>query len=207
MPRFPPVFGEWFVEKFPEPSAWYASRLAYARTTAVMSMVGYTVGLGDRHGENILFDSSTGEAVHVDLNCLFNRGELFETPERVPFRLTHNMVDAFGVTGYEGVFRRTCEVTMTILRRERDSLVTVLRTFMYDPLVEFLPRGPRMTEPKNELAASDFSKLHDIENRLKGIVRKAELPLSIEGQVHHLIMEATSIDNLSVMYIGWAPYL
>lgn len=57
-----------------------------------MSIVGYILGLGDRHGENILFDSITGDTVHVDFNCLFNKGELFEVPECVPFRLTHNMV-------------------------------------------------------------------------------------------------------------------
>ena len=51
----------------------YSSRSAYCRSTAVMSMVGYILGLGDRHGENILFDSLTGECVHVDFNCLFNK--------------------------------------------------------------------------------------------------------------------------------------
>ena len=30
------------------------------------------------------------------------QGLTFEKPERVPFRLTHNMVDAFGVYGCEG---------------------------------------------------------------------------------------------------------
>lgn len=38
-----------------------------------MSMVGYILGLGDRHGENILFDASCGDTVHVDFNCLFNK--------------------------------------------------------------------------------------------------------------------------------------
>ena len=51
----------------------YSSRQAYAHTSAVMSMVGYVLGLGDRHGENILFDSTNGDCVHVDFNCLFNR--------------------------------------------------------------------------------------------------------------------------------------
>lgn len=51
----------------------YSSRSAYCRSTAVMSMVGYILGLGDRHGENILFDSFTGDCVHVDFNCLFNK--------------------------------------------------------------------------------------------------------------------------------------
>lgn len=41
--------------------------------------------------------------VHVDLNCLFDKALQFEIPERVPFRLTHNLVDALGVTGYEGM--------------------------------------------------------------------------------------------------------
>lgn len=93
VPRFPPVFDEWFLHSFPDPTAWYVykhsisivthifscymyryqARVAYIRTCAVMSIVGYIVGLGDRHGENILFDSTNGDCVHVDFNCLFNR--------------------------------------------------------------------------------------------------------------------------------------
>lgn len=42
--RFPPVFHEWFLDTFPEPSAWLASRLSYGRTIAVMSMVGFILG-------------------------------------------------------------------------------------------------------------------------------------------------------------------
>lgn len=102
LPNFPPVFHEWFIETFPEPSAWLASRLSYGRTAAVMSMVGYILGLGDRHCENILLDQITGDVVHVDFNCLFEKGKLLETPERVPFRLTQNVVDGLGITGVEG---------------------------------------------------------------------------------------------------------
>lgn len=59
--------------------------------------------LGDRHTENILIDETTGDAVHVDFNCLFEKALTFDHPERVPFRLTHNMTDAFGVTGINGM--------------------------------------------------------------------------------------------------------
>lgn len=90
--KCPPIFSDWFRERFPTPHNWYEARNSYVRTTAVMSIVGYILGLGDRHGENILFDSMSGDTVHVDFNCLFNKGELFEVPEVVPFRLTHNMV-------------------------------------------------------------------------------------------------------------------
>ena len=43
-PRFPPIFHEWFIETFPEPSTWLTSRLTYSRTAAVMSMVGFILG-------------------------------------------------------------------------------------------------------------------------------------------------------------------
>ena len=42
--KFPPVFHKWFLESFIEPTDWFANRLAYSSTTAVMSMVGYIVG-------------------------------------------------------------------------------------------------------------------------------------------------------------------
>jgi phosphatidylinositol kinase/protein kinase (PI-3 family) len=65
-----------------------------------MSMVGHVLGyvsrsrnwktwnfnkiarLGDRHGENILFEESTGGILHVDFNCLFDkvRSLLYKPP-------------------------------------------------------------------------------------------------------------------------------
>eukprot|EP01135_Chromosphaera_perkinsii_P001010 Nk52_evm24s156 gene=Nk52_evmTU24s156 len=206
LPKFPPVFSLWYVENFPDPNNWYSSRLLYASTTAVMSMAGYVVGLGDRHGENILFDSVTGESMHVDLNCLFNKGETFETPERVPFRLTHNMIDALGPTGVEGPFRKTCEVTMRLFRKECDSLLSVLRPFLHDPLLDWTrsSRGPKRAPDEVKRQASKV--VNDIEKRLRGKLQNS-LPISIEGQVHELIHQATDNANLSLMYVGWGAYL
>lgn len=65
------------------------------------------------------------------------QGKTLETPERVPFRLTQNLVDGLGVTGVEGVFRIACEVTMQLLRDNKDSLMSVLDAFIHDPLVEW----------------------------------------------------------------------
>ena len=90
---------------FSDPQSWFMARLAYIRTTATMSMVGYLLGLGDRHGENILFDTTNGDTIHVDLNMLFDKGHQLRVPETVPFRLTQNMVQAMGPTGTEGPFR------------------------------------------------------------------------------------------------------
>ncbi|KAF9560300.1 serine/threonine-protein kinase M1 [Mortierella alpina] len=137
LPKFPPVFHQWLKDIAPEPTEWFATRLRYARTTAVMSMVGYIMGLGDRHAENLLFDERTGDTVHVDFNCLFEQGKTFPKPEKVPFRLTNNMVDAMGLSGYDGVFRASCELTLQVLRENSESLIAVLEGFLHDPLVEW----------------------------------------------------------------------
>jgi PI-3-kinase-related kinase SMG-1 len=34
-------------------------------------MIGYTIGLGDRHLDNILMDFGTGEVVHIDYSPYF----------------------------------------------------------------------------------------------------------------------------------------
>ncbi|XP_032688955.1 serine/threonine-protein kinase ATR isoform X2 [Odontomachus brunneus] len=212
LPRHPAVFAEWFRIMFPDPYGWYEARTAYIRTTAVMSMVGYILGLGDRHGENILFDSKCGDCVHVDFNCLFNRGEQFDWPERVPFRLTHNMVDAMGPLKIEGPFRRACQVTMRVLRQQSSTLLSVLTPFVYDPLVSWNKKqAGDAAEKTNEKAVENIK---NIEQRLKGLIRypgrKAEniaLHLSVEGQTNHLILDATNIDNLCQMYFGWGAYL
>ncbi|XP_042558922.1 serine/threonine-protein kinase ATR [Clupea harengus] len=211
----PPVFHEWFLRTFPDPTSWYNSRSAYSRSIAVMSMVGYILGLGDRHGENILFDSLTGECVHVDFNCLFNKGESFDVPEVVPFRLTQNMVHAMGPMGVEGLFRQACEVTLRLMRDQHEPLMSVLKTFLHDPLVEWSkPKGPSKTQV-NESGEilNEKAKTHvlDIEQRLQGVIKNRNkvmgLPLSIEGHVHYLIQEATDDNRLCQMYLGWGPYL
>ena len=67
---FPPAFHKWFLNTFSEPAAWFRACVAYAHTTAVWSMVGHIVGLGDQHGENILFDSNELLPYVELLNCL-----------------------------------------------------------------------------------------------------------------------------------------
>uniref|UniRef100_A0A8C3GAN8 Serine/threonine-protein kinase ATR n=1 Tax=Cyclopterus lumpus TaxID=8103 RepID=A0A8C3GAN8_CYCLU len=214
--RHLPVFHEWFLRTFPDPTSWYSSRSAYCRSTAVMSMVGYILGLGDRHGENILFDSFTGECVHVDFNCLFNKGETFDVPEVVPFRLTQNMVHAMGPMGTEGLFRQACEVTLRLMRDQREPLMSVLKTFLHDPLVEWSKQAKGLSKAQaNETGeiVNEKAKTHvcDIDQRLQGVIKSRNkvlgLPLSIEGHVHYLIQEATDDKLLCQMYLGWGPYL
>jgi len=127
--HFKPVFHHFFLDTFPDPAEWFERRLTYTRSVASNSivgechiitpplmhtlshtsphfLVGYVVGLGDRHSQNILIDKSTAEIVHIDLGVAFEQGKTLRTPEVVPFRLTRDIVDGMGITGCEGVYRR-----------------------------------------------------------------------------------------------------
>lgn len=73
----------------------------YSKSIAVMSVIGYVIGLGDRHLDNILVDLSTGEILHIDYNVCFEKGKTLRVPEKVPFRMTPNLEEALGVTGIE----------------------------------------------------------------------------------------------------------
>lgn len=70
---FPPLLHRFFLTNFTEPASWLNARLAFTRTTAVWCMVGHMLGLGDRHGENILMDTATGDCIHIDFACLFDK--------------------------------------------------------------------------------------------------------------------------------------
>ncbi|XP_074581436.1 uncharacterized protein LOC141837962 [Curcuma longa] len=109
----------------------------FSGSIAAMSIVGYILGLGDRHLDNILMDFSTGEIVHIDYNICFDKGRRLKVPEIVPFRLTQIIETALGLTGTEGTFRSNCEAVMKVLQKNKDIILMLLEVFIWDPLVEW----------------------------------------------------------------------
>jgi len=209
VPLFPPVLRYWFVETFPDPSAWLNALVRYTRSAAVMSMVGHILGLGDRHGENILFEEDNGGIMHVDFNCLFDKGLTFDKPEMVPFRMTHNMVDAFGTFGVEGPFRKCCEITMTLLRNHEDGLMTVLETFLHDPTTDFMTAGKRRRarDADGRVPETAEKMLEGVKGKVRGMLVGESVPLSVGGYVEEMIKQACDRANLARMYIGWCAFL
>ncbi|KAL2181037.1 phosphatidyl inositol 3-kinase-like protein [Thermothelomyces heterothallicus CBS 202.75] len=201
---YPPVLPEWFIAQFPNPSAWFAARLKFTRSCAVMSMVGTILGLGDRHAENLLLEEGNGGILHVDFNCLFEKGLHLAQPERVPFRLTHNMETAMGIYRYEGPFRHCSEVTLRILRQQEETLMTILEAFIYDPTLDLQnsKKRPQKGPPLNPTRV-----VETIRRKIRGLLPEESIPLGVEGQVEELIKQAIDPKNLAAMYIGWLPFM
>ena len=201
-----------------------------------MSMVGYILGLGDRHPQNLMLQRYTGNVVHIDFGDCFevamNRDKF---PEKIPFRLTRMLINAMEVSGIEGTFRITCERVMKVLRENKDSLMAVLEAFVYDPLIVTILEGKDRTEGTNVLSEKkqtiannpnkntvedDIMYTYDTSveyNDKAGNVTKRVLDkltgkdfgneeLNVENQVDKLIQQAISHQNLSQCYQGWYPY-
>lgn len=98
------------------------------------------MGIGDRHVNNILIDKSTAEVIHIDFGIALERGKLLPTPEKVPFRLTRDLVAAMGCFGVDGLFRTSCEITMQVLRENKALINTIVEVFLYDPLYTWMSK-------------------------------------------------------------------
>jgi len=147
--HFKPVMHLEFLERFPSPSNWHMARQQYSRSVAVSSIVGYIVGIGDRHPNNILFDHTTGELVHIDFGITFEAGRALRVPELVPFRLTRDMVDGLGCLGTCGLFRWCSETAMEVLRGSSALVTAVTEVFVHDPVYfwSLTPRNVRQNDP------------------------------------------------------------
>nr|XP_016452140.1 PREDICTED: serine/threonine-protein kinase TOR-like [Nicotiana tabacum] len=117
---------------------WLGRRTNYTRSLAVMSMVGYLLGLGDRHPSNLMLHRYSGKILHIDFGDCFEASMNREKfPEKVPFRLTRMLVKAMEVSGIEGNFRSTCENVMQVLRLHKDSVMAMMEAFVHDPLINW----------------------------------------------------------------------
>ena len=129
----------WLKSKSSE--SWLERRTNYTRSLGVMSMVGYILGLGDRHPSNLMLDRVTGKIIHIDFGDCFEIAMHREKyPERVPFRLTRMLTFAMEVSNIEGSYRTTCENVMRVIRENKESLMAVLEAVSFLDMAMLLSR-------------------------------------------------------------------
>jgi serine/threonine-protein kinase mTOR len=58
-------------QRSPNSEVWLKRRTSYTRSLSVMSMVGYILGLGDRHPSNIMLERTHGKIFHIDFGDCF----------------------------------------------------------------------------------------------------------------------------------------
>ena len=151
----------WLKSKSSE--SWLERRTNYTRSLATMSMVGYILGLGDRHPSNLMLDRITGKVIHIDFGDCFEVAMHREKyPERVPFRLTRMLTFAMEVSNIDGSYKISSEAVMRVIRDNKESLMAVLEAFIHDPLLNWrlgnreVPDEPSFPSERRQSLVSDL---------------------------------------------------
>ncbi|KAG5684498.1 hypothetical protein PVAND_013728 [Polypedilum vanderplanki] len=217
-----PVFHHFFDEHFRQPGKHFERRYAYTISVAVSSMIGYILGIGDRHVQNILIDLKTAELIHIDFGVAFEQGKCLPHPEYIPFRLTRDLVAPMGISGVDGIFRKVCEQTLDILCKNERTISTILEVLLYDPMYSWslgaeaarrvqLEDDSNVDEEENQEEFDSMASrtLLRTQSKLKGIVEANNNTIypSVEGYVQYLIQMATNPALLSRLFRGWQAYL
>ncbi|KAG5488391.1 uncharacterized protein JKF63_08008 [Porcisia hertigi] len=224
--RFTPALHYFFLEEYPSAPVWVDRQQAFTRSVAASSIVGYAVGLGDRHINNILLHKGTAEVVHIDLGIAFDQNKLLPVPELVPFRLTRNMIDGLGVRGTEGSLRPCAEAAMSLLRSKRELIRTILSSVMHDPLARWVIGAPSIPSHVGENAGDaphDSHTRQHVPLRTHGSTADAARTLaridaklrgndggdvlSVPTHVRKLVEEAQRVDCLALMFPGWSQWV
>ncbi|CAC9541881.1 phosphatidylinositol 3-kinase (tor2)-like protein [Leishmania infantum JPCM5] len=134
----------------PNCEVWYDRRRMYTTSLANMSIVGYILGLGDRHPNNIMLQRASGLVVHIDFGDCFEVAMTRDKfPEKVPFRLTRMLRSALDVSGVDGAFRACSETAMCVLREGSHSVLALLEAFIQDPLISWRLINRHGQEPES----------------------------------------------------------
>ena len=182
----------------PSATVWLQRNRCFTVSTAMMSMAGYVIGLGDRHPSNIMIQKHTGKVIHIDF------GDSFEVAmnrpifaERVPFRLTRMIVNALDSASVDGLFKKTCEDVMWVLRDGMSSVMSQLEVFVHEPI--FYGKEIRPNERKVR------GILERVSSKLAG-TDKSEEEQDVHQQVSWLISIASDPKEYIRHYVGWCPF-
>ncbi|XP_074302938.1 serine/threonine-protein kinase TOR-like isoform X2 [Silene latifolia] len=214
---------------------WLKSRTSevwlYRRTNytslAVMSMVGYLLGLRDRHPSNLMLHRYSGKILHIDFGDCFEASMKEKFPEKafvhdplINWRLFNfnevpQMAQAPAVVNSEESSSSTNLAQPQRGARERELLQAVHQ--LGDASEVLNERAVMvMARMSNKLTGRDFSTastvtsasqlMLDSSNPVPGDAREVEHGLSVKLQVQKLIDQATSYENLCQNYVGWCPF-
>jgi ataxia telangiectasia mutated family protein len=180
--------------------AWHTARTAYTRSCAVNSIVGHILGIGDRHLSNILVNTKTGEVVHIDFGFVFEQGKALKVPELVPFRLTRDIVDGMGPSGTDGVFFKAAEETLTVLRNNSDTLLTILSAVVSDPLYKWSISPQKASELQQQQESKEEEEEEDDGGEAKSkegtlSSRPSLAPFNAENKSDHAARAISKITN------------
>ncbi|CAM9696819.1 unnamed protein product, partial [Phaeothamnion confervicola] len=115
----------------PAPEAFLMVRAAFARSLAAFDLCSYLLGIGDRHLDNFLLDTTRGAVVGIDFGVAFGLATAaLPVPELLPFRMTQQFQGVLQPLDSVGLMERHMISALHALRERREVLINTMDVFI-----------------------------------------------------------------------------
>lgn len=160
-------FSEWVRSRMPTATSDFNFRKRFSETLGATSLVYYSLAIGARRPQNILFSWASGTIHNVHMRGLISGRGILESDEAVPFRLTRNLQGVMGPFGLEGPFYGSMIVTLESMAQNFGVVRLFLDLIMRDELSGWLSnkadagRGRKDLDGGGGRERNDFKVLED----------------------------------------------
>lgn len=211
---------------------FYYLRSNFMKSHAEVCLIGYILGIGDRHAQNMLISLESGKSVAIDFGYSFDAKFALAIPELSPFRFTPQIQGVMYPFKCQGIFKETMDRFLQQLCIHRDTLLSLLSVFIKEPTLDWVKdsdkKGTHLEEfaqhrisiVKRKLAQDNPAKLtlellKNMANQklIKGLENLLALHMMKKEEeeendvVKTLIAMATDPEILTRSYSGWSPHL
>ena len=119
-------------------SAFITIKNQFIKSVGVFSAASYLIGIGDRHTENFLIDTTDGEVLGIDFGIAFGSGVQLSIPELIPFRLTQQIEGVIAPHPLEGSYKQTMVHALSALRKRKSLILDTCEIFVKEPLLDWI---------------------------------------------------------------------
>eukprot|EP00903_Cladosiphon_okamuranus_P011333 g10683.t1 len=126
----------------PFPEAFLTCRGGFARSLATLNACSYVLGIGDRHLDNFLLDTTTGTVVGIDFGAAFGFAHKeLPVPEMIPFRLTNQFQNLLQPLDSVGLLKGHMVSILQALRGGSEVLLATMDVFLNEPVLDWISEG------------------------------------------------------------------
>lgn len=117
-----------FLKRCRSAREFFEVRRRFTQDYALVCVIGYILGIGDRHCDNLML-TREGRVYLIDFACCFGQGLHLAVPETVPFRLTPNILEMMKPFGAMGSFRSQMVKALRDIRAHRWTLTDYISIY------------------------------------------------------------------------------